>query len=128
MFKSDLAYTNSKLNPWLVGFFAGAYPMLFYAGNNYSLVNSWGHFWFFIGFFLILPMLMAKVTGEVIQRFFGVNWRSFWLAFWHADDRVHDSVSDTRKDLDVDFDRSGPSLAPYMCVGVFLRFALGRLF
>jgi len=81
MFKRDLAHTNSKLNPWLVGFFAGVYPMLFYAGNNYSLVNSWGHFWFFIGFFLILPMLVAKVTGELIQRFFGVQCRSFWLAF-----------------------------------------------
>ena len=51
MFKSDLAHTNSKLNPWLVGFFAGAYPMLFYA----AITTVWSIHGVIFGFLSDFP-------------------------------------------------------------------------
>lgn len=48
---------------------AGLYPLLFYFGNNYSLVNSLRHLSFFVFLFLVLPFvifilvqLMSTVT------------------------------------------------------------------
>lgn len=61
--KSKLSY------PLLVGLLAGLYPVLFYASNNYGLINSWGHFWFFVLGFLMLPMALA-VLG-----FYGFSWQ-----------------------------------------------------
>ncbi len=40
----------------LYGLAAGLYPIIFFYTNNFSLINSWKHFVFFIGLFLVTPV------------------------------------------------------------------------
>lgn len=56
---------NDKQYPILSGLAAGLYPVLFYYSNNYSLINSWGHFRFFMFYFLILPMAGFYVIHRI---------------------------------------------------------------
>tara|TARA_A100000171_G_C2140399_1_gene155053 strand:- start:14579 stop:14923 length:345 start_codon:yes stop_codon:yes gene_type:complete len=42
----------------LYGLAAGLYPIIFFYTNNFSLINSWRHFTFFIGLFLIAPICL----------------------------------------------------------------------
>ena len=72
---------DSPLRPWQVGLCAGLYPVLFYAGNNYSLVNSWGHLVFFTAVFVVLPVLIAALGTIMLKKTFGDRWVGFWLAF-----------------------------------------------
>ena len=48
---------ESKPYPILAGLLAGLYPVFFYATNNYTLVNTIGHVLYFIGIFLLVPMI-----------------------------------------------------------------------
>lgn len=72
---------DRKLSPWLVGLCSGLYPVLFYAGNNYSLVNSWGHLLFFTFGFIILPALLAAFGAYFINKISSPRWAALWLAF-----------------------------------------------
>ena len=69
------------LSPWQVGLCAGLYPLLFYAGNNFSLVNSWGHLVFFTAVFLVLPVAIAVMGTYILKRTLGLRWVGMWLAF-----------------------------------------------
>ena len=62
----DRFKASAALQPWLVGLLAGLYPILFYASNNYGLVNSWGHFWFFVGVFLALPIALGVMGLKLL--------------------------------------------------------------
>lgn len=42
--------------PILAGVATGLYPIIFFYTNNFSLINSWKHFVFFIGLFLMMPV------------------------------------------------------------------------
>ncbi|RDK83246.1 sulfatase-like hydrolase/transferase [Marinirhabdus gelatinilytica] len=42
--------------PILAGLAAGLYPIIFFYTNNFSLINSWKHFAFFVGLFLVAPV------------------------------------------------------------------------
>lgn len=42
----------------LYGLAAGLYPIIFFYTNNFSLINSWKHFVFFIGLFLVAPICL----------------------------------------------------------------------
>ncbi|QIE59090.1 sulfatase-like hydrolase/transferase [Rasiella rasia] len=42
--------------PAMVGLAAGLYPIIFFYTNNFSLINSWKHFTFFLCLFLGLPI------------------------------------------------------------------------
>lgn len=61
---------DSKPYPILAGLLAGLYPVFFYATNNYTLVNTIGHVLYFIGVFLLVPMIgigIAYWLGKKIQ-------------------------------------------------------------
>jgi Sulfatase len=65
---------SEKSFPLLTGLAAGLYPMLFYYSNNFSLINSWGHFRYFLMMFLLLPIfgifLLDKITkGPKFDRY-----------------------------------------------------------
>ena len=47
--------------PFIYGLAAGLYPLLFYYGNNFSLVNSWGHLIYFVFWFLVFPITTFTV-------------------------------------------------------------------
>ena len=72
---------DTKLSPWFVGLCSGLYPILFYAGNNYSLVNSWGHLVFFILGFLVLPGIIAAFGAYLLKKISASHWIETWLAF-----------------------------------------------
>ena len=72
---------DKKLSPWFVGLCSGLYPILFYAGNNYSLVNSWGHFLFFTLGFVVLPGIVAALGAYVLKKMSASRWTETWLAF-----------------------------------------------
>ncbi len=71
---------DTKLSPWFVGLCSGLYPILFYAGNNYSLVNSWGHLVFFILGFLVLPGIIAAFGAYLLKKISASHWIETWLA------------------------------------------------
>ncbi len=65
---------SDKSFPLLTGLAAGLYPMLFYYSNNFNLINSWGHFRYFMVMFLLLPtfglFLIHKLTkGPKFDRY-----------------------------------------------------------
>jgi len=50
--------TSSKLVlPLLVGLATGLYPVIFYYTNNYALINSTKHLFYFLSFFLVVPSI-----------------------------------------------------------------------
>lgn len=66
-------FLNSKKPlPVLAGILAGLYPMLFYASNNYTLINTLAHLGYFLLMFIVIPVvviwvlfkLSSKVAGE----------------------------------------------------------------
>lgn len=53
---------DPKPYPVLAGLLAGLYPVFFYATNNYTLVNTIGHVLYFIGVFLLVPMVGITIA------------------------------------------------------------------
>jgi hypothetical protein len=60
---------------FIYGLAAGLYPLLFYYGNNFSLVNSWGHLIYFVFWFLVFPIttftvifLISRIKALAILR------------------------------------------------------------
>ena len=63
------SFLNSKKDyPLLAGVLAGLYPVFFYATNNYTLVNTFGHLLYFIGVFLVLPALLIYGVYQLSKR------------------------------------------------------------
>lgn len=54
--------SSTKSYPVLAGLLAGLYPLLFYATNNFTLVNTWGHFVYFTIAFLAIPVLALTIS------------------------------------------------------------------
>jgi len=59
--------TNGNLNTISVALAAGLYPIISYYSNNFTLVNSWKHFGFFLFFFIILPALLFYSVTFLIK-------------------------------------------------------------
>ena len=59
---------SEKEFPLLAALAAGLYPLLFYYYSNYTLLNSWQQFTFFIIYFLLIPVLVFKVATFLVQR------------------------------------------------------------
>ena len=80
-FMNDI--NKQPLKTWMVVLCAGIYPVLFYVGNNYSLVNSWGHVVFFTLSFFILPLIGAELGARLLKKknlvYAGLN---FGCLFW----------------------------------------------
>lgn len=47
---------NSYFKFALIGLATGLYPILFYYTYNFTLINSWKHFGFFLGLFVFVPV------------------------------------------------------------------------
>ncbi|MDX1462646.1 MAG: sulfatase-like hydrolase/transferase [Marinirhabdus sp.] len=62
----------------IVGLATGLYPIIFYYTNNFSLINSWKHLVFFIGLFVVAP-LMGFITLQFLRRLDWVEKRSAFL-------------------------------------------------
>ena len=62
----------------IYGLATGLYPIIFFYTNNFSLINSWKHFTFFLGLFLVLPIL-GFVTLKLLSRFAWVEKLSAFL-------------------------------------------------
>lgn len=81
--KSFLNQLNSKKYfPFIVGVCAGLYPLFFYYSNNFPLINSWGHFYFFVGTFLLLPTLLCFVFWHLFSITFLQKWQKYVLPFF----------------------------------------------
>ena len=63
--------TNRKKKNYIfagvAGLAAGLYPMIFFYTNNFSLINSWKHFTFFLGLFLVVPTF-GFITIQYLSR------------------------------------------------------------
>ncbi len=55
-------------NPLIIGLICGLYPFLFYTSNNYFAVNSAGHFLFFSGFFMGIPIIIFSIFHLVSKK------------------------------------------------------------
>ncbi len=68
---------SNNASPLLAAIAAGLYPIFFYYSSNYSLVNSWGHFGYFLLMFIGIPfivfllfkLLRQKVVPEKFQKY-----------------------------------------------------------
>lgn len=58
---------NNNWFPVLAGVAAGLYPLLFYYTNNYKMINSWGHLWYFVSVFILLPIVVFFVAHKISQ-------------------------------------------------------------
>ncbi|TYB74513.1 hypothetical protein ES677_03815 [Bizionia gelidisalsuginis] len=64
---------SEKQYPLLAAFASGLYPLLYYYNANFTLINSWSQFAFFISLFLILPMVVFYVAYVVINKINGLK-------------------------------------------------------
>ncbi len=72
---------NDKPYSLLTGLAAGLYPVLFYYSNNSTLVSSWDHFWFFLGIFIVLPVVVCYVGYRVFGIAALARWQKYILPF-----------------------------------------------
>lgn len=71
---------NNKLSI-VAGIASGLYPIIFYYTNNYSLINSVKHLAFFIGLFVVCPMVIFLVADRISKLTIFSRWRNFVLPF-----------------------------------------------
>ncbi|MDX1462648.1 MAG: hypothetical protein R3359_06290, partial [Marinirhabdus sp.] len=62
--ESQISYTFLAV----VGLAAGLYPLVFYYDNNFTLINSWSHFTYFAGLFIVLPILAMLIAGVFAKK------------------------------------------------------------
>jgi hypothetical protein len=48
---------SSKQFPVIAAIAAGLYPLLYYYDKNFTLINSWSQFFFFLCFYLLIPII-----------------------------------------------------------------------
>lgn len=72
---------SDKPIPILAGLASGLYPILFYYSNNFSLINSWEHFYFFVLVFLVLPMVGFYLANKVSGFAMFNKWRKYIIPF-----------------------------------------------
>ena len=72
---------SERQYPILYGLAAGLYPVLFYFSNNYSLINSVSHFWYFLIVFLLIPMVGFYVANQVFKLPKLQKWKKYVLPF-----------------------------------------------
>ncbi|MDX1463505.1 MAG: hypothetical protein R3359_10640 [Marinirhabdus sp.] len=62
--ESQISYTFLAV----VGLAAGLYPLVFYYDNNFTLINSWSHFTYFAGLFIVLPIVAMLIAGVFAKK------------------------------------------------------------
>jgi hypothetical protein len=73
--------SNGKSYPILTAISAGLYPVLFYYKSNYTLVNSWGHFGYFMLMFLLLPIIIFVIAHRISKLKIFLKWQKHVLPF-----------------------------------------------
>lgn len=58
---------RAETNPILIGFLAGLYPLFFYYSRNFQMSNSWEQLFFFIGLFLLVPVLVFSIVKVFLK-------------------------------------------------------------
>ena len=59
--------SNKKQYPIIAAIAAGLYPVLFYFTNNYTIVNTWGHVFYFVFYFLAIPILVFIISNYIFN-------------------------------------------------------------
>jgi len=72
---------NDKPSPFLAAIAAGLYPILFYYSKNFSLVNSWGHLFYFIAYFIVLPLLTFVISDRLFKLTALQKWHKYVIPF-----------------------------------------------
>lgn len=64
-----IKFTKSENDtPVITAIAAGLYPLLFYYYSNFTLLNSWKQFAFFIIYFLVIPIVVFKIAHVAANR------------------------------------------------------------
>ena len=72
---------NDTVSPVLAALAAGLYPILFYYTNNYTLINSWSHFAYFLTIFLAVPVVFFSFTAWLSKMKIFSKWQKYILPF-----------------------------------------------
>jgi len=62
-------YAKETDSPFFLGLISGFYPFLFYYSNNFFAINSWGHLFYFLSFFLGIPILSFTILHFLFKKF-----------------------------------------------------------
>lgn len=73
--------SNNKQYPVLAAVAAGLYPILFYFSNNYTLVNTWSHIWYFIFYFICIPIVLFVIANRISKIPLLSKWQKYVLPF-----------------------------------------------
>ena len=60
--------STNKQYPFLIALASGLYPLLYYYNANYTLINSWGQFTFFVALFLIFPTVIFYLIYFITRK------------------------------------------------------------
>jgi len=74
-------FEKDKLFPIITAIAAGLYPLLFYYTHNYKLINSWGHFGYFVSIFILVPIAVFFTAHKVSKVKFFKKLQPFALPF-----------------------------------------------
>ena len=58
---------SSKDYPVLAALGAGLYPLGHYYSNNFTFINSWNHFWFFVLVFILCPVIIFYCIHRIAK-------------------------------------------------------------
>ncbi len=59
---------KNKTSPTICAIASGMFPLAFYYYRNFTLINSWSQFLFFIFYFLLIPILVFEVINFMFNR------------------------------------------------------------
>lgn len=74
-------FKKENLFPIITAIAAGLYPLLFYYTNNFKLINSWGHFGYFISLFLLSPIAVFFIVHKISKHNFFKKQQAYVLPF-----------------------------------------------
>lgn len=64
-----IQFINSKNDfPVITAIAAGLYPFLFYYNKNFTLLNSWTQFLFFLSFFIFIPIIIFFSISKFLEK------------------------------------------------------------
>lgn len=73
---------STKPYPVLAGILVGLYPVLFYATNNFTLINTWGHLGYFVVVFIAIPVLVIVSAFFLSKKIIKGNFSKYVIPFF----------------------------------------------
>lgn len=74
-------FEKDKLHPVVIALAAGLYPVLFYYSRNFDMINSWAHVAYFIGVFLIGPIILFTIAHKLSKLPYFSKYGKYFLPF-----------------------------------------------